>query len=630
MTNTKMKLNLFKNTSLRITAKIILDVCAFSAAWIVSFMIRFPTDPWVELEATAAFIPLVIIIELACFMVFRQYAAMWRYSDLYMIEGKVKAITLASVTIASVAFFLNNIEIPRSILIINWLLVIFFSSSIRLMVRKIFEFTSTPSKNGNNERRVIIYGAGQAGDLLLRNIENTRQVGFNVIGLIDDDPVKQGQYIHKKRVLGNRTMIGELVRKHKVKEIIFSIPSLSGLEIRKLLRTIQDQVGDDVEIKTMPGLTDLADDRVTINELRRFEIKDLLKRKPVHLDFTPVKELIAGKAVMVVGGGGSIGTELCKQIASFNPGSLIILDNNEYNLYNAEIMIRDQFPTVDSHCIVADACKRDLMTKVFKSYKPAIIFHAAAYKHVPLMEMNPWIALDNNLTSTLVLVELCREFKVERFILISTDKAVQPTSVMGATKRVCEQISLVNKNENSTKFMVVRFGNVLGSSGSVIPKFRSQIEASGPVTVTHREVTRYFMLVSEAVELVLQAGATGTSGNIYVLDMGQPINITELAKYMIELSGLRPNKDIQIIYSGLRPGEKLHESLYLEGEERSTDVPNLLQLTPKDSPDGQYINNVSYLLKKLYDLNHVELLSELGKLVPEYTPCDIGRQLDQM
>ncbi len=612
------------------TVKILLDACAFLAAWLVSYLIRFPTDTVQQLSAAAPFIPLFIAIELASFAIFRQYAAMWRYSDLHVLEGIIKAATISTAAIVSVTFFARIMEVSRSILLINWLLVIFFSGGIRFLVRRVYTFDRRPLKNRDSYRRVLIYGAGKAGELLLRNIENTRQAGMNVIGLIDDDPIKQGQYIHEKKVLGDRTKIGELVRKHQVSDIIFSVPSLSGIEVRGLLDVIRNQVGDGVEIRTMPGLTDFVEDRITINELRKFEIKDLLRRKPVHLDFTPVKELIAGRSVMVVGGGGSIGTELCLQAASFDPERLIILDNSEYNVYSAEAMLRGQFPNLNLVCLVADACNMNLMQKVFMHQHPAIVFHAAAYKHVPLMEMNPWAAVDNNLSITLVLVELCRKFNVERFILISTDKAVQPTSVMGATKRVCEQITLLHKEEGSTKYIAVRFGNVLGSSGSVIPKFKSQIESGSPLTVTHPNVTRYFMLISEAVELVLQAGAIGENGNIYVLDMGQPINIAELAKYMIELSGLRLNEDIKIVFTGLRPGEKLHESLFLEGEERSTDVPNLLVLTPRLAVDHEYLDQVKQLLAKLYELNHMELRTELKKLVPEYQPSDVSDSIVQL
>ncbi|MDP8240566.1 MAG: nucleoside-diphosphate sugar epimerase/dehydratase [Candidatus Hatepunaea meridiana] len=625
-----MLLDQLKNPSFRIAIKCFLDACAFLAAWIVSYYIYFPADSVQQLIIVATLIPLFIIVELVSFAIFRQYTAMWRYSDLHVLEGILKAATLSTVVIVGITFFIKSGVLPISIMIINWMLVVLFSGGIRFVLRRVNTFDRGHLRNGNSGRRVLIYGAGQASELLLRNIENTKQADLNVIGLIDDDPIRQGQYIHGIRILGDRNKIGELVNKYQISDIIFSVPSLSGIEVRSILDVIRDQVGDRIEIRTMPGLTDLVDDRITINNLRKFEIKDLLRRKPVYLDHTTVQELIARRSVMVVGGGGSIGKELCIQIASFEPERLIIIDSCEFNLYNAESLLRELYPNLELVCLVADACKMKLMQKIFTHQSPEIVFHAAAYKHVPLMEMNPWAAVDNNLSCTVTLVELCREFDVKRFILISTDKAVQPTSVMGATKRMCEQISLLHKNNGSTEHIVVRFGNVLGSSGSVIPKFKSQIESGNPLTVTDPKITRYFMLISEAVELVLQAGAVGKNGNIYVLDMGEPINITDLAKYMIKLSGLRLDVDIKIEYTGLRPGEKLHESLYLEGEEKSTDVPNLLVLTPRDAVDQDYLDHVNQLLSKLYELDYKELQTELKNFVPEYQACLTSEHLSQI
>ena len=594
------------------------------AAWCVSFLIRFPTDVTQHLLESVSLLPLFISIQLVCFALFKQYASMWRYSDLHLLESLIKAATLGTALIISATFFVKLDQVSRSIMLLNWLLVIFFSGGIRFSVRRLFTLDHNPLKKRSLYKRTLIYGAGQAGELLLRNIENNKQVGMNVVGLIDDDPTKHGLYIHRKQVIGDRTKIGELVKKHKINNIILSIPSLSGIEVRDLLSSIRGQIDDEVEIKSMPGLTDIIEGRITINDLHKLEIKDLLRRKPVHLDFEPVKGLIQEKTILVVGGGGSIGTELCLQIASFGPKCLVILDNCEYNLYRAEAVVSEKFPDLNLVCLVGDACIFDLMKQIFERHHPAIVFHAAAYKHVPLMETNPWAAVSNNLTSTLVLVRMCRDFDVERFIFVSTDKAVQPTSIMGVTKRVCEQISLQYKDEGSTRYLIVRFGNVLGSSGSVIPKFKAQVESGGPITVTHRKVTRYFMLISEAVELVLQAGAIGESGNIYVLEMGEPINITELAQYMVELSGLKLNEDIKIIYTGLRPGEKLHESLYLEGEERSTDVPNILVLTPKETVDNLYLRKVKKLLAKLYEYDHIQIRAELKSLVPEYMPSDVS------
>ncbi len=613
--------NRFPGTYPRLFIKIALDITAFLAAFVIAYFLRFNLDRFLDqLKVVLIIIPLIIGLRVVCFGLFRLYASMWRYSGTNDLLQIVKATSLSTVVIIVTLFFMGHKTLPRSILVTDWLLVIFFTGTIRLLVRKFHSTDLRAQRKRNSYKRVLIYGAGRAGDILIRNIESTREVKVNIVGFLDDNPDKRGHYIHNKKVLGDRTNLVELVKKYGISDIYLSIPSLTGIEMRELLRIIAEQVGEKVEIKTIPGLTDIVSDRITYNELRKIEIKDLLRRKPVQMNFAPVRDIIKQNTVLVVGGGGSIGMELCRQIAAFNPARLLVLDISEFNLYNAERSIQDQYPNLKLIPIVADAANEPLMRRILGKYKPSLLFHAAAYKHVPLMEMNPYSAVQNNLTCTLTLAKIAIEQKVDRFILISTDKAVQPTSVMGATKRICEIIARTYHLEDVTKFIVVRFGNVLGSSGSVIPKFRDQIEKGGPITVTHPEITRYFMLISEAVELVLQAGAIGESGNIYVLDMGKPISILDLARYMIELSGLKENEDIKIVFIGLRPGEKLHESLYFEGEESATRVPNLLVLEPKIIPDRKYMTKIHTLLSKLYDLNDKELALELKQLAPEYQP----------
>jgi len=609
----------FYSGYLRLTVKILLDITAFLAAFILSYLLRFSFGHFLdEVKQVLMFLPFIILVRVLIFAFFRLYAYMWRYSGTHDLLQILKASILGTVVIISSLYFIGHISLPRSVVATDWLMVVFFTGGVRLATRRFFALDWRALRERDSFGRVLIFGAGGAGEQLLRNIENTREVKVNVVGFLDDDPNKKGHYLHNKKVLGDRTKIGELVKKHNISDIYFSIPSLPGKEVRELLKLIHDQVEDNVEIKTMPGLTDLVSGRVSFNQLRRFEIRDLLRRKPVNMDYTPVKELIKGKTVLVVGGGGSIGLELCSQIASFEPERLLILDSSEYNLYTAEGSIQERYPDLKMVPIVADAANEPLMRRILGKYRPSLLFHAAAYKHVPLMEINPWSAVQNNLTSTMTLCRLATEYEVDRFILISTDKAVQPTSVMGATKRICEIIARIFHKESVTKFIVVRFGNVLGSSGSVILRFKEQIAKGGPITVTHPEITRYFMLISEAVELVLQAGAIGESGNIYVLDMGEPIPIIDLAKYMIELSGLKEDEDIKIIYTGLRLGEKLHESLYFEGEESATHVPNLLVLEPKSDPGSKYLSKVDKMISNLYYMNYSELISHLREFVPEY------------
>lgn len=603
--------------------KLGLDLISFICAFSISYSFRFSLQTFFDsLDKLQYFILIYIAVRIATFLVFKMYSSIWRFTGIHTLVSLLKATSVGTIVILVVGFFTSITLVPRSVFIMDWLLVIFFSGGIRIFTRILYTYNWDFLKRRSDpiKKMVLIYGAGQAGELLLRNIENDRSSNIWIEGFIDDDPNKRGKYIHGKPILCDGTNIGEIVKKHNIGGIYLSIPSLSGLEIRQILKSIMSQVDDSVEIKTIPGLVDLMKDKFKITQLRKFEIKDLLRRKPIELDYIPVKELLLNKNVLVVGGGGSIGSELCYQIASFNPANIIILDNTEFNCYRTEGLLRKENFTANIATIVADACNEKMLRKVFEYYEPEIVFHAAAYKHVPMMEMTPWAAVYNNLKCTLNLVNISQEFHVERFILISTDKAVQPTSVMGTTKKICEQIVQHSNHSGDMKFMTVRFGNVLGSSGSVIPKFQEQIESGGPVTITHPEINRYFMLISEAVELVLQAAAIGKSGNIYVLDMGEPIKILDLAKYMIELSGLKLDEDIKIEFTGLRPGEKISESLYFKGEEQLTGVPNLFVLTPKYSLSNNYIDLVEDLIENVYKMDHSELRDFLKKIVPEYSP----------
>jgi len=612
-----------KNLPTRVFAKMILDLMAFGLSYSVSHFLRFDLQSLSgKINELMYLMVIYLIIRSSSFYLFKLYSEIWRFSGIHTMISLLKANTLGTILIVLLNYFATANVIPRSVLVLDWFLVFFFTGGTRILTRILYSYdwSFINRKKKDSQKRILIYGAGQAGELLLRNIENAKTGDIHVVGFIDDDTNKKGKYIHNKPILGRGIEIGNVVEKYDIDSIYLSIPSLSGLENRKILNSITSQVADKVEIKTIPGLVDLMQDKFSISQLRNFEIVDLLRRKPVQLDYQPVAELIKNKAVLVVGGGGSIGSELCRQIASFQPECIIVLDNTEYNCYRTEeILLKEKLKT-KIVTIVADAVNEKILYKIFSYYQPNIVFHAAAYKHVPMMEMNPWAATNNNLRCTLNLTALCKDFNVERFILISTDKAVQPTSVMGATKRICEQIVQLYNGTGETKFITVRFGNVLGSSGSVIPKFKEQIANGGPVTVTHPEICRYFMLISEAVELVLQAAAIGESGNIYVLDMGEPIKIIDLAKYMIKLSGLKLDAAIAIEFTGLRPGEKIRESLYLRGEEKLTGVPNLFVLTPQYTLNKNYLTLINEFLTRSYTFNHQELRTFLKKLVPEYEP----------
>ncbi len=619
---TQQRYNLVK----RYAAKVVLDLIALVFAWVTSFLLVFSGRETLDIIVSLGWLNLVFILApLCCFLLFRLHSTIWRYSGLPDSLQIIKATSIGIVITIAIILLASSHRVPNQVFFFNWMMVIFFTGGIRVAVRQIHEiyFRSKDKSKDVTRQRALIYGAGRAGEILLRNFSNTPNTGIDVVGLLDDDPLKKGQSVHNKRVLGDGRDIATLVRQYNISEIYFAIASLSGAEARRILHLIKEQVGHEVEVKTIPGLRDVVEGRVSMNQLRKIEIKDLLRRKPVQLNFTPVREMIQDARVLVVGGGGSIGSELCRQIANFNPEQLMVMDLSEYNLYILEQQITADYPKLNSVFLAGSACNESFVRNTFETYRPDIVFHAAAYKHVPMMEINPWSAIYNNLQSMLTLSAASDEFGVERFVLISTDKAVRPTNVMGATKRICELISLVYGQSSETHFMAVRFGNVLGSSGSVIPKFKEQIANGGPVTVTHPDITRYFMLIPEAVELVMQAGAIGKTGDVYVLDMGSPIRIVDLAKYMIELSGLKVNEDIKIEFSGLRPGEKMHESLYLEGEETDTNIPGLYMLHPKDVPNSAFLEKVEELIYECENLNHNQLREAIRELVPEYTPYSV-------
>ncbi len=614
---------------IRRIVKVLLDLSSFALAILVSYALRFnPTEAIAALQSLGWLIAVFILVRLGCFFLFRLYSSIWRYSGTFDLLNILKAASLGTLINILLTYFMHLQGMSRLIIVLEWLLVVFLTGGLRLSVRLVYEMrdrfvkrSQSHQDTGSNGRtNVLIYGAGRAGELLLRDINSSAHEGLNVVGLIDDDKKKWGQYIHNRRILGGASIIPEVIQEHNVEQIFFAIASLSGGEARNLLSTIRQAAGNRIEIKIIPGLQDLVQGRIRVGELRRIEIADLLRRKPVELDYTPVRNLIEDQVSMVVGGGGSIGSELCRQIAFFKPKKLVILDASEFNLYDTEMNMREQFPELSLDCVVGNATNRAFLDHTFQQYQPGIVFHAAAYKHVPLMEFNPWAAVYNNIKATLLLTELAGKHQVSRFVMISTDKAVHPSSMMGATKRICEEVVLAGSQHYSGDYMTVRFGNVLGSSGSVIPRFQKQIDAGGPITVTHPEIKRYFMLISEAVELVLQAGAIGENGVCYVLDMGQPLSILELAQYMIRLSGLREDEDIQIEFTGLRPGEKLTEELYMVGEEVGTKIPGLMMLRQNNIKDDSYMQELTEFVHNTYSFDENQLRKKVQQFVPEYTP----------
>ncbi len=610
-----------RDAYLRRLVKVLIDVAACTTAVIISYLLRFsPAEAMVRFQDKLHIWMLIIGLEVIGFALLRLYSAFWRYTGYESLIKLVSVITLSLTFAVGLSQALGLPIPPRSAVALCWFITVTLCAGVRLSRRHLHALKSRRSRPTEATQRVLIYGAGNAGENLLRSIDMAADIHIFVVGFIDDDPVKFGNTMRNRRVLGDRRRIGELARKHHVSDIYIAIPTLSGKQFRDVLDAVHAQVGDRVRIHTLPGIVHFVSGRVSIDQMRKVEIGDLLRRSPVHLDNEPVRRLIRGQPVMVVGGGGSIGSELCKQIAGLAPSYLVVVDSSEFNTYQIDAELRRVFPQLTIYCLVADAGSMPIMHRIFAEYRPAYVFHAAAYKHVPLMEAHPWAAVVNNLACTLTLTELAGQFRVKRFVLVSSDKAVRPTNVMGATKRICELITLTQNRISSTDFLAVRFGNVLNSSGSVIPRFAQQIAAGGPVTVTHPEITRYFMLIPEAVELVLQAAAAGERGSICVLDMGEPVRIAELARHMIQLSGADPDNDIRIVYTGLRPGEKLHESLYFEGDESATQIPNLFVLTPKLTTGVPYLARSRQLVDTACNLERVPLMLAIKELAPEYQP----------
>ena len=412
-------------------------------------------------------------------------------------------------------------------------------------------------------KRILIVGAGNSGERLLREILDNIRLSYNVIGFLDDDPGKHGRSIRRVPVFGAIALLPQVVEKYAIDQVIITMPTATGAQLRRVVEICKR---GRVPYKTLPAIGKILDGHVSINALRDVSYEDLLGRPPVKLDMSGIREYLTGKRILVTGAGGSIGSELCRQLVQLDPAQLILVDACEGNLFNIGMELRYEFGCYNQCCVLAHVQNRPLMDRIFSTYRPEIVFHAAAYKHVPILERNPWEAVSNNIMGSRVVMDLSSQYGVGRFVLVSTDKAVRPTNVMGTSKRLAELI-MQSMPMTNTRFMAVRFGNVVGSSGSVIPLFRRQIEKGGPLTVTHPEVTRYFMSIPEAARLILQAGAFGNGGEIFVLEMGTPVKIAEMAEDLIRLSGKEPGKDIEIVYTGLRAGEKLYEELITSGED---------------------------------------------------------------
>ncbi|MFZ2950302.1 MAG: nucleoside-diphosphate sugar epimerase/dehydratase [Desulfuromonadaceae bacterium] len=594
------------------------DTLLIGLSLCLAFLLRFDfTIPPPQLDLFWECLLVVMIVKPLVFVVTGFYNSLWRYASVQDAVEILKGVTLSSVLAVSAVFFLRQFTpIPRSIFVLDWVLLFALLAASRLLWR-IWRETYVVSRSCDGPRTLIV-GAGEAGSLLLKEIRRQPHAAYSVCGFIDDDPEKKGMKLHGIPVLGGAKQLKALIIANEIEDVIIAMPSADG----KTLRDIMDSCKNaNVTFKTLPSIGELIDGTLTVSQIKNVEIEDLLGREPVVLDHELIGGYLSGKRVLVSGAGGSIGSEICRQVALFGPAKLILLEHAETPLYEIEKELLARFPEVRIMPLIADVRDRNRIKLVFEEYAPEVVFHAAAYKHVPMMEYNPAQAVLNNVFGSRNIADAAHHSKTRNLVMISTDKAVNPTNVMGATKRAAEIYIQALSRISSTRFTTVRFGNVLGSNGSVIPLFKQQIAKGGPVTVTDKRVIRYFMTIPEATQLVLQAGSMGNGGEILVLDMGDPVRIIDLAEELIRLSGLTPYEDIDIVVTGLRPGEKLFEELLIEGEgvlptaHKKIKVlePVLIELQP-----------IRDKLEELYEAarsNSVdELMDSLKKLVPEFKP----------
>jgi len=549
--------------------QLLADAALIALAWWLAFWLRFDhgvPSPYHRLFVDT--IAVAVAIKLAIFIVFGFYNRWWRYVSTRDMWGAARGVTVACLVSDLVVYFAHPVKgfpLPRSIAVLDWLILLAFVAGTRLIARSLIERPGAASLVARG-KEVIVVGAGDAAQLVIREMLKSPALGYTPIGLIDDDPRKKNLRLHGIRVLGTTEELRHILRDNAPDEVLIAIPSAAG-ETRQQVVEIAQEAG--VPVKTLPGLYELISGDVNLaGQIRPVQVEDVLGREPVEADLALIAKYLAGETVLVTGAGGSIGAELCRQIARVGPARLVLVEQSESALFGIERELIDDraFPAIAS--VLGDCGDRAKMSQVFERYRPSVVFHAAAYKHVALLEANPLEAVRNNALATRVIADVAVEYGAARFVLVSTDKAANPKNLLGQSKALCEWIveGYGHRKDVPTRFVAVRFGNVLNSSGSVIPIFRRQIEKGGPVTVTHPEMTRYFMTIPEAVSLVVQAGAIGGRGQVYVLDMGEPVKILDLARNMIRLSGKEPETEIPIAYVGVRPGEKLHEELWTEGE----------------------------------------------------------------
>ena len=603
----------------RIALLVILDLLIITVSGFLALYIRFDFQfskmemGYVDRELK--YLPLNLMITLLLFVLFKLYRSVWRFASANEFLNVISACS-ASTLIQIVIMSFMKMRMPVSYYMMKYVILIVGVGSLRFAYRILRMLQEKRMGLRKDSRKnTMVVGAGEAGAMIIKEFQNSRYLDQKVCCVIDDNEAKQGKYLRGVKIMGGRDDIRYLAHELQIDEIIVALPSASQSQVKEILQICQET---GCELKVLPGLYQMINGEISVSKLRKVEIEDLLGREPIKLQVESVMGYVAGKVILVTGGGGSIGSELCRQIVAHKPKRLIIVDIYENNAYDIQQELKRKSPELDLVVLIASVRNTHRMNSIFETYRPDIVYHAAAHKHVPLMEDSPNEAIKNNVFGTYKTAKAADKYGVKRFVLISTDKAVNPTNIMGASKRICEMIIQMMNNHSKTDFVAVRFGNVLGSNGSVIPLFKKQIEQGGPVTVTHPEIIRYFMTIPEAVSLVLQAGALAKGGEIFVLDMGEPVKILDLAKNLIRLSGYKPFEDIPIEFTGLRPGEKLYEELLMSEEGLRETENELIHIGKPIEFDEEKFRRELEELRKIADQDSEAIRQKVQEIVPTY------------
>jgi FlaA1/EpsC-like NDP-sugar epimerase len=602
-------------------------IAVFAFSLLLSFLLttnmQFQSD-WL-LHQYPPMLMAFIVIKLIVFGIFKKFSGWWRYAGISDLISIGKASLVSTLIIVLLWFAIVSIiplrralpdivNVSQGVLILDMFFTILLLGGLRMMVRLYHE--EFHREESGHLKRFLIVGAGNTGEALLREIHRMTVAQYEAIGFVDDDPAKQSISIHDIPVLGTVDELPRICKDHEVEEIAIAMPGATQQQLRRVIQICE---GTKIRFRTVPSITDIASGKFKVSQIRDVDINDLLGREVVQLDLTRIEEFITNKVILVTGAGGSIGSEMCRQVCNFKPKLLLLVEQAENALFYIERELRQSFPDVAMKDIICDITDEPRVNAIFDRYRPQVIIHAAAHKHVPLMEVNPGEALKNNVRGTRIVADAADKYGSTNFVMISTDKAVNPTSIMGSTKRIAEMYIQDLNRTSKTAFVTVRFGNVLGSNGSVVPIFKAQIATGGPVTVTHPDMRRYFMTIPEASQLVLQAATMGKGGEIFVLDMGEPVKIVDLARELITLSGFRPDEDIEIKFTGLRPGEKLFEELSITGENMlPTPHPKIgvWQNCPMDRQ--KLCEGIDQLMSISQSLDRAEIVAAIKQLVPEY------------